>query len=959
MSDLSAADFDEFFHALWGYAPFPWQSDLARRVLAPRSFAANETAAWPAAIVVPTSAGKTACLDIAVFALAASLGSERPTARRIWFVVDRRVIVDEAYERARKLARKLDAAQSGVVGIVARRLREIADGGPPLTTHLLRGGVYRDDAWAHSPLQPSVIASTVDQFGSRLLFRAYGRSFKAWPLQAGLAGNDSLVLLDEAHCAQPFLETLRAVVRYRALAEERLPSPLDAVVLSATPPADATDRHGLTPADHAHLLLGARLRAKKPALLPTPITCKGTDPTPLAEALAKAAKGLIDPAAGRLAVVVFCNRVATAKAVYQRLAKDEQTDTVLLTGRMRPLDKDATVSGWLSRLSANDAESRRLERPVIVVATQTLEVGANLDFDALVSECASLDALRQRFGRLNRSGREVEAKAVVLVRADQAKTSDDDPVYGAALGATWNWLKAQAGESGEIDFGIEALAPRLPGGEALAALNSPSAHAPVLLPAHLDALAQTAPMPAPSPDPALFLHGPARGAADVQVCWRADFDPLASITWADTAALCPPVASECLAVPFGRMRDWLSGAMRADDSSDVEGISVPAAEEKPRGEPRPALRWFGRDDHEVIRGAGGLRPGDVLILPAAVGGLEELGHRPPDAMLDLGDRAQFEARGKALLRLHPEVMAEWPPIPACERLLALAHDRTRRDDEPEDWLDELRAALDELAHSPLPPGVEWLSTMATELACDPALARLIVDHPAGGIVLRGSRRLRRDADGGFSAEDDVTASGNVRVELTDHLQRVGARARIHAERIGLPESLVSALESAGANHDLGKADPRFQAWLHGGRAAIGPLLAKSAGLPQHPLAARRARERAGYPEGGRHELLSVRLLEAAGLDAIAEPDLARHLIASHHGHARPFAPVVDDHTPLTVRHPVGIQAEASSATRLESLDSGVPERFWRLNRRFGWWGLAGLEALLQLADHIESAKEQR
>jgi CRISPR-associated endonuclease/helicase Cas3 len=96
LSDLRADEFPKYFSAAHGLSPFPWQECLAQRVFAQ---------GWPDALAIPTGAGKTAAIDIALFHLA--LEAERPANRRapvrILFVVDRRLIVDDAYARAKQL----------------------------------------------------------------------------------------------------------------------------------------------------------------------------------------------------------------------------------------------------------------------------------------------------------------------------------------------------------------------------------------------------------------------------------------------------------------------------------------------------------------------------------------------------------------------------------------------------------------------------------------------------------------------------------------------------------------------------------------------------------------------------------------------------------------------------------------------------------------------------------------
>ena len=439
MSDLTAEQFDDFFHALWCkeathkvpqcFTPFPWQSELARRV----AEAQPGDACWPKALALPTAAGKTACIDIAIFALACQADrapGERSAPRRIFFVVDRRVIVDETFERAKNLASKLrDDQDDGIVKAVADRLRLLSGEEEPLACFQLRGGMYRDDAWVKSPLQPTVVVTTVDQFGSRLLFRGYGSRAGMRPVHAGLAANDCLLLLDEAHCANPFRQTVASVQRYREWASQSGSigaTPFHLTLISATPPKYIKEEERFTAGDGdlQHPVLGRRINASKPAKLVVARNARGDNALErLAQQIFGEAEKLVSEE--RKAIGVIVNRVATARRVYEHLRKgDPDRDVTLLTGRMRAIDRDDVVRDLKSLKTGEDRE----DRTHFVVATQTLEVGADLDFDGLVTECASLDALRQRFGRLNRGGRDnIDARAAIVVRADQTnpKTSDD------------------------------------------------------------------------------------------------------------------------------------------------------------------------------------------------------------------------------------------------------------------------------------------------------------------------------------------------------------------------------------------------------------------------------------------------------------------------------------------------------------------------------------------------------
>ena len=920
---MREVDFHAYFRDVHGCEPFPWQVRLTRQVI--------EDGEWPHLIDLPTGVGKSATLDTAIFSLA--VHPER-FPRRVVFVVDRRIAVDQVYERAASIQTAVDAATTPTLRWVKERLvsaRESAGG--LLGVTCLRGGIPIDGEWARSPDLPWVVVSTVDQFGSRLLFRGYGVSPGMRPIHAGLTGNDCLVILDEVHLSRPFAETVSAVRRLGF--GSSLPRRFEIVEMSATPTSEQPARFTLIDADLAASdILRKRVEASKTAVLLE----VGEARQPADEALPAAVTVLAEkgfpPSATSVGVIV--NRVRTAREVHRALL-DAGYESWLLTGRMRPLDREVVIAGT-SRIVDPDVVHSGAG-PTFVVATQAIEIGADFCFDSLITECAPIDSLRQRFGRLDRRGTHQErtgspAQAWILgVRADLAGRRPD-PVYGESVRATWRELDERFGEGQPFDVGCRSADLHDFPEEAAGIRQS----APLLLKTHIESWVQTNPEPIVQPDVAPFLRGlGAPESSDVSVLWRWDRS-------GEVLRLVPPRPAECLQVPVGVVRSWLARCPGEVPVADA-GVATGSAERSSGVEPAGDwVRWSGSDTEPELISTVDIRSGDVLVVDPRRGGLSARNWDPgaTDVIADLGDAAQMAYGRRVTLRLDSRLLND-VPAPDSENEIDPSEVRINA------WIEERLARVDRLP--------EWQGAVLRRLSAGSRTHLVGVDDGGGGgylvLVEAGARRTVDVAT--FDGTDESVSCTGTGTTLRDHMNGLGDLAASFAESLDLPPGLRDDLRLAGRLHDLGKVDRRFQRQLVGGdpvhEAMLDEPLAKS--LPDAPRVW-------CYPRGMRHEMASVALVQSNPriLEEAHDPDLVLHLIATHHGWARPLPPIIVDEDPQELRYTHdGHEMEASSDLVDTPLALEAADRFWCLSGRYGHHGLAWLEAIFRLADHRQSERE--
>ena len=892
--------------------PFSWQEEVLDHIC--------EHGVWPERINAPTGSGKSSVVDIHLFANAlAAVGAAPRVPRRLCVTVGRRALVDSQADRAREILKCMkDALANGsgepdILRRVAKALQSFQtsnddQGSAPFETGHIRGELSNRNLPVTDISACAIIAATPDMYGSRALFRGYGSTKAARPRETALLAMDTVMVLDEAHMNRQLLHTTQRIAELQKR-EVNLGVPtLQVVETTATPSTEDSDSTTLgvdiealdSPNDKE---LRKRVNSHKELVL-RPIDKWDGKPgnRAVVDAAVDAIKDfLAHREAGedsKKAHTVGCivNHVRTAISIKEKLTTDKvlgKDEVQLLVGRMRPYD--------LEKLNPDLFTTEGDESVKVVVATQTLEVGIDVDFADLVTELAPASSLAQRFGRVNRLGHRTDSKVVVIVPASGDSVKKDAPPYKAVdLSNAYGWLEAlNSTENPSVNPAAMVKNPPVQSSPERLLYQRPEW--PDLL-----EFSRTDENPYDEPDLDLWLHDSleaetAMGGVIVR-------DNLPSNTSA---------AMEILKTSYFAPRDRetfpanLKILKEILDYQDEHGVK-----------PRKFLYRQGeislwQDADHGAESSQSLAPGDVLIL--------DTGSIP------------FTNQGIAVTQRElPSKKDELKAVPFPDDAKLYVYEKCA--DREERFRKYLGLSPEEVAELLDSQDSDGQKMIASELSAEAEDGQEVISWYAK------VTDDKKSVEGSDIAQELVLAAP---VLLDDHQNDVAERTRQLAENLGLAPEFSEALELAAKYHDEGKRDLRFQQML-GADPETGAL-AKSG--HRSVAEAYRARSRSALPKGWRHEQLSA-LMVAASPEKVGEHrDLVLRIIGCSHGHGR-FSFAHDAGFLLKEGYlPEGLDYEAlkEQATRLFNVG------YWdnlmeQTSRTYGPYATAYLEAVERAAD---------
>lgn len=956
--------FDDIFQALTGHAPFPWQARLYER------FAAGD---MPDACDIPTGLGKTAVMAIWLAAL--DLRDTAPAAtrlpRRLIYVVDRRAVVDQATEAAEKLREALegrgehlermdDVPRAPALQALVCVKEVLGLGNRPLPVSTLRGQLADNRAWLEDPSLPAIAVATVDMIGSRLLFCGYNVSRGMRPVHAALLGTDALIVLDEAHLVPPF-QALVEQVRREAEADlqrSALPArPMHLLTLSATGRSRDANAFGLGEPEAEGESVRQRLDAPK-WLKIEPEVAAGKLPETLAERAWERAGDGETPAH----IIVFCNSNAVARDVAALLMKkladrfealadktSRPADFVeLIVGARRVREREEVAKSETFRRFAHKLTEDETEAPPVmpafIVATSAGEVGVDLDADHMVSDLVAWERMVQRLGRVNRLGQFAEGSLIDVFPSPADKKKDKEAEVAIADPDIEKWRAPfECGtwirEDDRLDVSPGALRRLREDAEfsrAAGNATTPAPLRPALRRADVDAWSMTTLREHPGrAEVEPWIRGWVEDDPQTQILWRAmlpvrddDTPEDARRHLGDYFDAARPHVSEMLETYTWRVADLMQKRARAllkDLEKRAKEQSRPGPEDEaaavsalPELTEQSFVALVLAHDRSVERvwrlsalAASDTKrlfrdiEGRTVVLHAALGGLDDAGlldNRKKEVPSTIDDDRWRHPR-----TIEQEAADTSPWSEERLRDIGFFVRRLKRSDTQKgSWRTAYRRVVSvEQEESSEDDALEW----------------------------RVERWLGPQADrndGGLSTCPQTVA---------EHNRAVAKQSDEICRRLGLPDALRRAVVEAARVHDLGKARGNWQ------RFAGNPLFVRDPRA--HPALAKS--DKFGHPamlkigdETYRHEFGSlVDVIDGRYLDGLDADlrDLALHLVAAHHGRARPVIVPVDEKHLEETNAPVAREAAL---------------RFARLQMKWGPWGLAWLEALLRAADAAAS-----
>ena len=905
--------FSKVFSALTGFEPMPWQEALYAK------FVEDDCNDIPACCYIPTGLGKTSVIAIWLIALANHSGK---IPRRLVYVVNRRTVVDQTTEEVEKWQERL-----GDAGLL-NRLQDLCsysanDDAPPLAISTLRGQYADNQDWSADPSKPAVICGTVDMIGSRLLFSGYRIGFKSKPLHAGFLGQDVLLVHDEAHLEPAFQKLIETIEAEQEQEKNRcsadLPWPkLRVMAMSATArkkadadsDTDANNILGLTDEDRKHAVVKKRIEAAKQLVLLT---------------LCDEKKELVDTVVAQAleyeqsdrAVLIFLRSVESVKNVADALSKhDKKRHWVeTLTGTLRGLERDDLVKTPVFQRflpeSSRDEGLEIAEGTVYLVCTSAGEVGVNISADHMVCDLSTFDSMAQRFGRVNRFG--------------DCKDTRIDVVYPSTFGGKGTNEKVEVRREKTLELLKELNGDASP--DALGQLDAEARHQafapePTILPATdilFDAWSLTTirdKMPGRPPvEP--YLHGVSDWEPpQTQVAWREEVDILNTEELRERFKPQDLLESYPLK-PHELLRDRSDRVLARLRDLVKEHSSKPKAEKRKESmervaKNRKATIWIVGDRNEVEpvvlgdflkqdnkKAQSRIENCTVLLSPSLgglSGGLLVGTSSEADDVADNWFESKMDKEGKEQKKQR----------------------RIRAKDNDEEFDEKTKGMRI----------VQRITLLGPE-----------DDEDAQGESWYWYVRPQSaDSAGWSSAGDPIT--------WKHHTRDVVTRATAIVEALKLPDELQQAIILAAEFHDLGKKREQWQRMI--GNPIPTDWHAKSG---KDSVTGKRWKGQRCCPNyrhefGSLLDVLDPKQDHRATFSKLSDDmqELVLHLIAAHHGYARPHFPserTIDPERPQS-------QADEQAVE--------TPRRFARLRREYGRWGLAYLESLLRAADGAASAE---